>query len=154
MTRRAHPLRPGEDAGFTLLELIVALGIMALAVALVFPYFEASRAGHQLRAAAYDIATQLRDARATAQARNVDQAFILDVGNRRMWLDGSERRRYLSPRMAVDVEVPIAEQLAANVVRVRFFADGSASGGKLVLRDGGRRATVTVNWLTGDVRVE
>jgi general secretion pathway protein H len=56
--------------------------------------------------------------------------------------------------MAVDVEVPIAEQLAANVVRVRFFADGSASGGKLVLRDGGRRATVTVNWLTGDVRVE
>jgi general secretion pathway protein H len=154
MMRFSQPPRRGHEGGFTLLELIVALGIMALGVAVVFPYFNASRAGHQLRAAAYDIATQLRDARATAQARNVDQAFILDVGNHRMWLDGTEQRRYLSPRMALDVEVPSAEQLAANVVRVRFFADGSASGGKLVLRDGGRRATVTVNWLTGDVRVE
>jgi general secretion pathway protein H len=154
MMRHPRPCQRCNDEGFTLLELIIALGIMALGVALVFPYFEGSRAGHQLRATAYDIATQLRDARATAQARNVDQAFIIDVGTRRMWLDGSERRRYLSSRMAVDVEVPIAEQLAANVVRVRFFADGSASGGKLVLRDGGRRATVTVNWLTGDVRVE
>jgi general secretion pathway protein H len=63
-------------------------------------------------------------------------------------------RRALSPRMIVDVEVPAAEQLAASVVRVRFFADGSASGGKVVLRDRGRRATVSINWLTGDVRVE
>jgi len=149
--------RSGEawhEQGFTLIELIIALGIMALGVAVAFPYFEGTRAGHQLRATAYDIASQLRDARASAQARNIDQAFILDVGNRRMWLDGSQVRRALSPRLAVDVEVPVAEQLAANVVRVRFFADGSASGGKLVLRDGTRRATVSVNWLTGDVRVE
>ena len=106
MMRHPPPCQRCKDEGFTLLELIIALGIMALGVALVFPYFEGSRAGHQLRATAYDIATQLRDARATAQARNVDQAFIIDVGNRRMWLDGSERRRYLSSRMAVDVEVP------------------------------------------------
>ena len=143
-----------HEQGFTLIELIIALGIMALGVAVAFPYFEGTRAGHQLRATAYDIASQLRDARASAQARNIEQAFILDVGNRRMWLDGSQVRRALSPRLAVDVEVPVAEQLAANVVRVRFFADGSASGGKLVLRDGTRRATVSVNWLTGDVRVE
>lgn len=71
-----------------------------------------------------------------------------------MWLDGSATRRTLPSRMALDVEVPVAEQLAANVVRVRFFADGSASGGKLVLRDGARRASVSVNWLTGDVRIE
>jgi general secretion pathway protein H len=154
MTRCQRRDEPLAERGFTLIELIVALGIMALGVAVAFPYFEGTRAGHQLRATAYDIASQLRDARAAAQARNIDQAFIFDVGNRRMWLDGSAVRRALSPRLAVDVEVPVAEQLAANVVRVRFFADGSASGGKLVLRDGGRRATVSVNWLTGDVRVE
>jgi general secretion pathway protein H len=154
MTRSPGQTQPRHDAGFTLIELIVALGIMALGVAVAFPYIEGTRAGHQLRATAYEIAGQLRDARATAQARNIDQAVILDVGNRRMWLDGSEVRRALSPRMIVDVEVPAAEQLATSVVRVRFFADGSASGGKVVLRDGGRRATVSVNWLTGDVRVE
>src|SRR5262245_25397578 len=145
--------RAGEQ-GFTLLELIVALGIMALGLAVVFPYFNASRAGYQLRAAAYDVATQLRDARAAAQARNLDQAFIIDVGNRRTWIEGGAAPRVLSPRLAVDVEVPGGEQLAADLVRVRFFADGSASGGKLTARDGARRATITVNWLTGDVRIE
>jgi general secretion pathway protein H len=154
MTRPRRTDEPWGAQGFTLLELIVALGIMALGVAVALPYLQGTRAGHQLRATAFEIAGQMRDARATAQARNIDQAVILDVGNRRLWLDGSATRRTLPPRMAVDVEVPVAEQLAANVVRVRFFADGSASGGKLVLRDGGRRATVSVNWLTGDVRIE
>jgi general secretion pathway protein H len=139
MTRSRRHGQPRDDAGFTLIELIVALGIMALGVAVAFPYFQGTRAGYQLRASAYEIAGQLRDARATAQARNIDQAVILDVGNRRMWLDGSEVRRALSPRMIVDVEVPAAEQLAASVVRMRFFADGSASGGKVVLRDGGEQ---------------
>jgi general secretion pathway protein H len=154
MTRRAQATVRQTELGFTLLELIIALGIMALGVAVAFPYFDASRAGYQLRATAYEIATQLRDARAAAQARNADQAFIIDIGNRRTWLEGQAARRSFSPRLAVDVEVPVAEQLGANLVRVRFFADGSASGGKLVLREGARRAIVTVNWLTGDVRVE
>ena len=154
MTRRPPGSARQHELGFTLLELIVALGIMALGVAVAFPFFDRSRSGYQLRAAAYDVATQLRDARAAAQARNADQAFMIDVGNRRTWIEGYAVRRPLPPGLAVDVEVPGAEQLAANLVRVRFFADGSASGGKLVLRDGARRATVTVNWLTGDVRVE
>jgi general secretion pathway protein H len=144
--------RRGER-GFTLLELIVALGIMALAVAIAIPFFGGSRAAYQLQAAAYEIATQLRDTRATALSRNADQAFMIDVGNRRTWIDGYPVRRPLPAWLAINVEVPIAEQLAANLVRVRFFADGSASGGKLVLSDGLRRANVTVNWLTGDVRV-
>ena len=154
MTRRAETYWRQGEQGFTLLELILALGIMALGVAVVFPFFNASRAGYQLQAAAYEIASQLREARAAAQARNVDQAFMIDVGNRRMWIEGHDARRSLSARLAVDVEVPIAEQLAANLVRVRFFADGGASGGKFLLRDGGRQAIVTVNWLTGDVRVQ
>src|SRR5258705_5844245 len=96
---------PGEaygrrgERGFTLLELIVALGIMALAVGIVFPFFAGSRGAYQLQAAAYDVATQLRDARATALARNADQAFMIDVGNRRTWIDGYAVRRPLSPRL-------------------------------------------------------
>jgi len=151
--RAAATTRRGE-AGFTLLELIVALGVMALALSVAVPYFAGSRAGQQLVAMAYDIATQLRDARSAAQTRNVDQAFIVDVGNRRMWIEGTGTRHTFYPRVHVDVEVPAAEKLAANIVRVRFFADGSASGGKFVLRDGSKRATVSVNWLTGDVRIE
>ena len=54
--------------------------------------------------------------------------------------------------MALDL--PAAERVSANAGRVRFFPDGSASGGKVVLREGGRIATVFVNWLNGDVQVQ
>jgi hypothetical protein len=37
---------------------------------------------------------------------------------------------------------------------MRFFPDGSASGGKIVLRESSRTATVFVNWLNGDVEVQ
>ena len=50
MTRRAETYWRQGEQGFTLLELILALGIMALGVAVVFPFFNASRAGYQLRA--------------------------------------------------------------------------------------------------------
>jgi general secretion pathway protein H len=148
-----HRARRSEQ-GFTLFELIIALGIMVLGVALVLPLVNRSRAGYELRAAAYDIATQLRDVRAAAQMRSMDQAIIIDVGNRRIWMEGAETRKFLPAGVAVDVEVPVAEQLGDKTVRVRFFPDGSSSGGKLLLREGARQAAVTINWLNGDVRVQ
>ena len=63
MTRRAEAYWRQAEQGFTLLELILALGIMALGVAVVLPFFNASRAGYQLQASAYEIASQLREAR-------------------------------------------------------------------------------------------
>jgi general secretion pathway protein H len=54
----------------------------------------------------------------------------------------------------MSLELPVTEQVSANKGRMRFFPDGSASGGKVVLREGGRAATVFVNWLNGDVEVQ
>jgi general secretion pathway protein H len=51
-------------------------------------------------------------------------------------------------------DLPVAERVSANAGRLRFFPDGSASGGKVVLREGARTATVSVNWLNGDVDVQ
>jgi prepilin-type N-terminal cleavage/methylation domain-containing protein len=68
MTQPRRTDEPWGAQGFTLIELIVALGIMALGVAVALPYLQGTRAGHQLRATAFEIAGQLRDARATAQA--------------------------------------------------------------------------------------
>jgi general secretion pathway protein H len=62
-------------------------------------------------------------------------------------------RRPLPRHFAMTLDIPTSEQVGANAGRVRFFPDGSASGGRIVLREGGRTATVSVSWLTGDVDV-
>ncbi|MSP89368.1 MAG: prepilin-type N-terminal cleavage/methylation domain-containing protein [Alphaproteobacteria bacterium] len=56
--------RPLGAAGFTLVELLAALAVLALVVGLVVPY--ATGGGRQTGAAASEIAAALRQARSTA----------------------------------------------------------------------------------------
>jgi general secretion pathway protein H len=55
--------------------------------------------------------------------------------------------------VAPEVSVPESERLDGVRSRIRFFPDGGASGGRVVLQDTGGSATVHVDWLTGDVRL-
>jgi general secretion pathway protein H len=37
--------------------------------------------------------------------------------------------------------------------RIRFFPDGSSTGGRITLQSGKRQWHVNVSWLTGEIRV-
>lgn len=141
-----------HDAGFTLLEMLVVVGIVALVIAVVAPLAGRTRSGMELRATAFAIATDMRDARTAAQRTNSEQAMVIDVGARQMWT-GQAPRKALSRAFGMSLDVPHAERVSGSAGRMRFFPDGSASGGKVLLRQAGRVATVSVNWLNGDVQV-
>ena len=141
-----------RDGGFTLIELMVALGILALATTLVVPLASRSRAGVELRSTAHEIAADLRNARAMAQRTNTEQALVISVHEHKVWVPGAPHRS-IPQRFGVAMEIPEAERMDWGDGLIRFFPDGSASGGELHLRDGGKVATVSVNWLNGDVRV-
>jgi general secretion pathway protein H len=104
--------------------------------------------------AAYERAGSLRAARAAAQAANVERVLTMDVGTRRYWAEGVVGRRVFPPTVAVELAVPESERFGSSSGRVRFFPDGSASGAKVVLNDGRSAASVSVDWLNGDVRIE
>jgi general secretion pathway protein H len=162
--KRASGTKPGPrtpqgaddvgESGFTLLELLIGLGILAAVLAVIAPLANRTRAGMELRSTAFDIASTMRNARAAAQTSNAEQALVIDVGSRRLWTEGQTVGKPLPRRFGMSLELPVTEQVSANAGRMRFFPDGSASGGKIVLREGGRKATVFVNWLNGDVQVQ
>jgi general secretion pathway protein H len=51
--------------------------------------------------------------------------------------------------------VTAAREVAATTVgRIRFFADGASTGGRISLSVGDTRRIVTIDWLTGRARVD
>ena len=146
-------------AGFTLIEVLVVVGLMALAVTLFAGVLIGALPGQQLRDATGRVAAEMRVTRARAIATGVDQSFTLDTASRE-WRsgpsDGSDARRQgrIDERLAVGATVAREEQPGPGIAAIRFFADGSSTGGRVVLRRGDAAWRIDVAWLTGTVRVE
>lgn len=152
MTKAGPANQRSSQSGFSLLELLVALSILAVGLALVVPFFNRTRSALIVRGAAYEIAGQLRAARASANSKSVQRIMVFDLAARRYWGEGVVGSRVLPQSIAFDLAVPESEQ-SGRTGRIRFLPDGSASGGRVILRDGKESWVVLVDWLSGDVRV-
>lgn len=137
-------------AGYTLLELLVVLTIVAGTLALAPPMFSSAVTANEPRTAARQVMAALRYARSTAVSSRHPVAFTLDLDQRRYQVDG---------RPAVDLPQTLAFTLvtAETEVRsggsgaIRFYADGSATGGRITLGNDASSFRLDVAWLTGRV---
>jgi general secretion pathway protein H len=149
--------RAGTDmtaGGFTSLELLVVLAILALATVLVMPLGGQRNSNLSLRSAALDLAAHLRATRAAAIRGNVEKTFTFDVAARQYWVDGQEPRHRLADHLVLEIVIPSVEQIGSAAGRFRFYPDGSASGGQITLRQGSTAAVVAVDWLTGNAQIK
>lgn len=152
MTRTKPTSEAHGEAGFTLIEVLVALTILVAALAIAVPSLGRARDGLVLRSTAYDLAASLRTVRTNAQSTNAEQGLTIDLARRLYWSGGVVPPRALA--VGAKVTVPESERVASSVSRIRFFADGSSSGAKITLKDDRTTADVYVDWLNGDVRLQ
>lgn len=151
--------QPVRHAGFTLLELLVVLAIIGLALSVVIPNFAASSAT-ELRSAARMVAAGLRGAREEALSRQQPVALSLDLDAYTMGLDpggptaeGGPPARQLPDTLRYKLFVARSELFGERSGRIRFFPDGSSTGGRVTLSTGALEMLVDVDWLTGQIRV-
>jgi general secretion pathway protein H len=137
--------------GFTLVELLVVLTIIALAMAAV-PAIVAGLPSIRLRTAADDMVATLRELHQQAIRRAETTELILDpaAGTYRISTDPAPRR--LPPIVAELGFKTTAVTPSRGNTSIRFFADGSATGGTVLFKNGERIAAIKVDWLTGRVR--
>ncbi|MFN3703247.1 type II secretion system protein XpsH [Thermomonas sp.] len=142
----------GRPAGFTLLEMLVVLALIAAASVLAMAAFGDGLRGARLQAAAKEVAAQLRFTRARAIASGVPQEFVIDPGAR-TWHAPNGRHGRLPDTGEVVFTGARDLQPTAGEGAVRFFPDGAATGGRVRLAANGGGWDVDVAWLTGEVRV-
>jgi general secretion pathway protein H len=155
--RHRRPLRrAGQRSGsygFTLLELLLALVLAALLMAIAAPNFAPLLARAQLYSATRDVASALRHARGQALVRGRDAEFELDVDRHRYRVTGRAKTYGLPSPLHLSLFTAETETVDEGTGRIRFFPDGSATGGRVTLEGDGQKRVVDVNWLTGEVKI-
>jgi general secretion pathway protein H len=140
--------------GFTLLELLMVLVIAAAGYALVVRFTAGGVSGAELKGAARAVAAGLRDARGTAIARQESAALVLDLEHRSFEVSGRGRARSLPERLELKLYTAQSEIVDEKRGAIRFYPDGSSTGGRVTVASGERRFLVDVDWLTGRVSIK
>ncbi len=144
---------PRRERGFTLLEVMIVLTLAAViyAVVLGVPFGKASAA--DLKAAARSLAAGLRTAQSTAMATRRDALLTIDMEAREYIATGEQQVHSIPKTIELKLYTAQTEVTSAQRGSIRFYPDGSSTGGRITVATGERKYLVDVDWLTGRVAI-
>lgn len=142
------------DAGFTLVELLVVLALLALAASMTTGFVRPRAGVVALRATALQIAAQLRLTRSFAMLNAREANAVFDLEHGRLTGDGLRQPFDLPTCAKATLTTAKLETPETKLAIVRFYADGTSSGGRIALACNGQSEALAVDWLTGGVTLE
>lgn len=137
--------------GFTLIELIVVMAIIATAVALVVPQLSSGE-GVKLEAQVRDLMAVLNHARRASIIEGKSKTILLQHGSdasrpKLTQLPDRWESRGAKLKWAKDNEF-------LGTLKVIFYPTGGCSGGTLLMTQYGIQARIEINSMTGKMQVE
>lgn len=148
-----------RDRGFTLLELMLVIVIIAIVLAVTYPSLSRGTTALRLRATGRDVLNTFRFAREKAVTEQVGMKVVVNPEKQQMILTdylGEGKRTYDLPP---DVRIRQAA-LAGNAVTdgtavFHFLPNGSCDRGEVLLQsDRGARLKIVTDPITGGARIE
>ena len=140
----------GASSGFTLVELLAVLAILALAVTFVGARSQQNFGSSKFLALVSNTVSMIRETRAAAIAGASERTFVVDLSKRRLQGEGSAGID-VPADVAMTVDAAKSETIGTSASGFTFFSDGSSTGGSLRLSWKDRNVVIDVNWLTGNV---
>jgi general secretion pathway protein H len=146
-------VRAGCDNGFTLLEIVCVLAMIAMISAIALPAYPRGTSRTRLEAYALEAATLLKSDRNAALRRGARVATELSTVARTMRAGSSGR--LLKLPQDVGFSAVLAETCGARAAgtTIEFFPSGMSCGGTIFLSRLGAGFEIRVTWLTGGIEV-
>ena len=141
-----------RQSGFTMVELLVAIAIVGLLMAVAVPGSVRFYQSMQYRQAVRDVLTTLGEARHQA----MDKGQAQDVGFDPDELKIQYQEDLLQLPKGFELTVTTASEVnRENLGVVRFYPEGGSTGGDIdVVSPSGRGVRISVDWLMGSVSQE
>jgi len=148
---RRHRANASTEAGFTLVEVLVVVAILALTVGAVATIARPRSHAMMLKAATQLVAAKLRDTRTAAIIARRSREIRFDVNARRIWSPHDGATLKLDREILMTMTGAASGRRSKSIAAVHFFPNGSASGATLKLQAKTNANEIRINWLTGRV---
>ena len=140
-------------AGFTLLELLVALAIFAAVIVLALPRLGRAPPPVSLRSTTLQLVADLRATRSAAQRSNVEKSLTIDIDGHSYRSDAQNKPQPIPAGISIELSGAGIETSSSGQKRLRFWPDGRADPGSFLLRFGQQSVVVTIDKLTSSTQI-
>lgn len=142
-----------RQRGFSLLELIAVIVLIAIAVTVASISVGNSLGSARIKAASRDLVAALRYTRGQAIVKGEQKTLDVNLEDMSYTVPGRDAVKFPDK---IEIKLLTAQNEVVNerTGRIRFYPDGSSTGGHISVIAGSREWRVNVGWLTGEVDLE
>jgi general secretion pathway protein H len=150
---RTHAFARQHLSGFTLLELIIVLVIIASVSVIGLRFAAGGISNTELKSNARQVAAALRLARSEALTLRKEVGVTISLDKHLYRVSTEDKDGQLNSQ--IELKLFTAEEYVQDqsTGTIQFFPDGSSSGGRVTLIAGAIQYEVDVDWLTGRVAI-
>jgi general secretion pathway protein H len=143
----------GGQHGFTLLEMVCVLAIVAMLMAVILPLVPRQTSKARLQAYALQAASLLKSDRAVSVRSGVRVDTQIDAPGRLIRSGAGSAAIQVPDDVDFEALLPRSCNQRPVFSTISFFPDGLSCGGAIALSRADLRLEIRINWLTGRVDI-
>ena len=149
-----NPATLHSSKGFTLLELLLVLVVVIMGFSVIGLNISSGNDATEHQSTARDLVSALRFAKGQALISHKETTVDLDLNENTYTVSDRDKVFAIPDTIALTVVTAQDEMTGKGLASIRFFPDGSSSGGRIKLERSAVTWQIDINWLTGQVELE
>jgi general secretion pathway protein H len=142
-----------KTKGFTLIEILLVIVIIVMSVSVVVSNIGTGNQTALLNGAVREMASALRFTRGHALSHSKESSFVLNLRDNTYQVSSRKKVYKLSSEFDITLDIAQSQISGEAGGGIRFFPDGSSTGGRITLELAEDKRQLDVNWLTGQVEI-